>query len=126
MVSRVVPVEMPHLNIHVLGLEIGMDPSTAARCCLEAFLRLRRTSHAAENNHSDAEQGLLRWAQEPEAEVVGGIMMSSRVGSGGSGNERGEVYVASKRTATNVVGATNQPVQAVNGRADENPSASCS
>lgn len=111
-VARVVPVEMPHLHMQVLGLESGMDSSAITRHCLEAFLRLRDTSRTAENGQPDVPEGILMWAREPELEVVGNTIMIPRVVADQSMND---VYIASKRTVTKVTDATDQLVQAVNG-----------
>lgn len=111
-VARVVPVEMPHLHMQVLGLESGIDASVITRHCLEAFLRLRDTSRTVENGQSGVLEGNLMWALEPEVEVVGDTIMIPRVVADQSMNE---VYIASKRTVTKVMDATDQPVQTVNG-----------
>ncbi|RYP79598.1 hypothetical protein DL770_006599 [Monosporascus sp. CRB-9-2] len=108
-VARVVPVEMPHLHLQVLGLETGMAVAASARHCVEAFLRLMETSEAADQAKSE---GALMWAQEPEVEVVNDKVVIPRVIADQAMNE---TLAASKRTFTKTVDATDQPVQAIRG-----------
>nr|BBJ34510.1 putative PKS-NRPS [Alternaria solani] len=110
-VARVVPVEMPHLHMQVLGLEAGLAAASSACHCLESFLRLKVASEAAEQ---DDKEGELMWAVEPEAEVVNDRLMIPRVVGDKTMNEG---LAASTRTLTKTVNATNLSVQAIKGPA---------
>lgn len=72
-IARVVPVEMPHLTMQVLGLEMGanMGPAAHARHCTEALLRLRYTGELkAKALDKQSSPGGILWAIEPESEIL--------------------------------------------------------
>ncbi|PWY94774.1 polyketide synthase [Aspergillus sclerotioniger CBS 115572] len=113
-ISRIMPVEMPHIYFQVLGLEAGLSPSVAAQHCLEAYLRVKETrQELAENPGNVPMEGKLLWAREPEVEVLkNGTVIIPRVIPDHTLNS---VFLAAKRTVTQSLDATHQPVQAVAG-----------
>jgi NAD(P)-dependent dehydrogenase (short-subunit alcohol dehydrogenase family) len=115
-IARIAPVEMPHLNLQTLGLEAGLAPTAAARHCVEAFIRLRETGEASSSDQGkETEGGKLLWAPEPEVEVLkNGEVIIPRVVPDQALNE---IFLASKRTITKSVDATDVVVQAVPGTA---------
>nr|A0A482N9V7.1 RecName: Full=Hybrid PKS-NRPS synthetase iccA; Short=PKS-NRPS iccA; AltName: Full=Ilicicolin H biosynthesis cluster protein A [Talaromyces variabilis]QBQ83704.1 polyketide synthase-nonribosomal peptide synthetase [Talaromyces variabilis] len=103
-IARIVPSELQHLQIQVLGLEAGSTPAIATRHCVEAFLRLRGTS--------DTTREML-WAIEPEVEIMAdGQVLIPRVVPDETLNQ---TYNASRRVVTKTVDATDLAVEAVAG-----------
>ncbi|RDL32698.1 Polyketide synthase-nonribosomal peptide synthetase [Venustampulla echinocandica] len=112
-IARVAAAEMAHLHVQILGLEAGIVPAAAARFCLEAFLRLRETAEAAVGDA--ASEGALLWAHEEEMEVLAhGEVIIPRVVADKALNE---VYLASSRTVTKRVDATDLVTHAIPGPA---------
>ncbi|KAF7546390.1 hypothetical protein G7Z17_g8465 [Cylindrodendrum hubeiense] len=106
-IARIVPSELPQLNLQILGIESGAAHSVAAKNCVESFLRLRATEEG-DNRH-------LLWSQEPEMEILAdGQNMIPRVVPNKPLNE---LYNASRRAVTKTVNAIDVPVQAVAGPA---------
>ncbi|RYP13804.1 hypothetical protein DL767_010583 [Monosporascus sp. MG133] len=111
-IARVMPTEVPQLQVQVLGLELDgpeplMTPATAARHCAEAFLRLRLMAMARDND--DALAAL--WAHEPEIEILAdGQTVIPRVVADHALNE---VYLASKGIITKTVTAADVSIRAV-------------
>lgn len=106
-IARIVPSELPQLNLQVLGIESGSAHSVAAKNCVEAFLRLR----AAEDGSSRH----MLWSQELEMEILAdGQSMIPRVMPNKPLNE---LYNASRRAVTKTVNANEVPVRAVAGLA---------
>ncbi|KPM44244.1 Polyketide synthase-nonribosomal peptide synthetase [Neonectria ditissima] len=104
-IARIVPSELPQLNLQMLGLEAGASHSVAARNCVEAFLRLRATEEGNSRH--------MLWSQEPEMEILAdGQTMVPRVMPNKPLNE---LYNASRRAVTKTIDATGVPVQAVAG-----------
>ncbi|KAK0120184.1 polyketide synthase [Cadophora gregata] len=107
-IARVVPSELPHLNVQVLGLESGGAPAAAARHCIEALLRLREKG----GEQVDEEKRVL-WSHEPEINILAdGSVIIPRVQADTTINMQ---YNASTRSIINTVNATRIPVQAVAG-----------
>ncbi|CAI0641313.1 unnamed protein product [Colletotrichum noveboracense] len=105
-IARIAPVEMPHLNLQTLGLESGVAPGVAARRCIESFLRLRETAEQPDANEDDTGKPL--WAVEPEIEVLkSGETLIPRVIMD---QDLNDVFLASSRTVTKHVDATESPV----------------
>lgn len=97
-IARTASVELPHLRVQALGLEVGSTAAPkAARYCVEAFLRLRE----AEDKDDKAQPAL--WLHEPEVEILAdGQVLIPREVPDRALNER---YIASKRTLTHTVDA---------------------
>ncbi|KAJ1326930.1 hybrid polyketide synthase [Microdochium nivale] len=129
-IARVAHVEMPHLQVQLLGLDDGLAAPAAARRCVEAFLRLRQMGSFAA---SDGGTGVLKvgegsgdeadgvvaaplplWAREPESEVLANNqVIIPRVVPDRVLNE---TYIASQRTvAKQVRCGTDAVVEAVRG-----------
>ncbi|KAK1636867.1 hypothetical protein BDP81DRAFT_471828, partial [Colletotrichum phormii] len=107
-ITRVVPKEIPHLSVQVLGLEAGAGPAVDARRCVEAFLRLR---HIADLRDSEGQTPLPLWSVEPECEVlVDGEVRIPRVMPATALNER---FAARNRPIVKTVDVTDVAVQAV-------------
>lgn len=102
-ITRVVPAELPHLNVQLLGMDLEQSPSTAAHNCFEAFLRLRQ--------YLDVQQRNYLWVQEPELEFqADGRAVVPRVIPDDALNE---TYNASKRSISKIVDGTNMAIQAI-------------
>ncbi|KXH45471.1 hypothetical protein CNYM01_00860 [Colletotrichum nymphaeae SA-01] len=107
-ITRVVPKEIPHLSVQVLGLEGGAGPAADARRCVEALLRLR---HMADIRETEGQTSLPLWSVEPECEVlVDGEIRIPRVMPATALNER---FAARNRPVVKTVDATDVAVQAV-------------
>ncbi|KXH57895.1 hypothetical protein CSAL01_09101 [Colletotrichum salicis] len=107
-ITRVVPKEIPHLSVQVLGLEAGAGPAVDARRCVEALLRLR---HMADLRDSERQTPLPLWSVEPECEVlVDGEVRIPRVMPATALNER---FAARNRPIVKTVDVTDVAVQAV-------------
>ncbi|KAG6360409.1 hypothetical protein INS49_011469 [Diaporthe citri] len=105
-ISRVAPVELPHLKLQVLGLGAGERPALDARHCVEALLRLRHMDVLEAEEKSD-----LLWAIEPESEILaGGMVRIPRVMPDTALDER---YNAKTRPIVKATDATNIAVHAV-------------
>ncbi|WYZ36438.1 hypothetical protein EsH8_XIV_000038 [Colletotrichum jinshuiense] len=105
-ITRVVPKEMPHLSVQVLGLEAGACPAADARHCAEALLRLRHM-----DDLRDGQCPLPLWAVEPECDVLAdGEVRIQRVMPATMLNER---FAARTRPIVRTTDATNVAVQAV-------------
>ncbi|KAK1726269.1 uncharacterized protein BDZ83DRAFT_616985 [Colletotrichum acutatum] len=110
-ITRVVPKEIPHLSVQVLGLEDGAGPAVDARRCVEALLRLR---HVADIRETEGQTTLPLWSIEPECEVlVDGEVRIPRVMPATALNER---FAARNRPVVKTVDATDIAVQAVANR----------
>nr|AOO87093.1 polyketide synthase [Alternaria alternantherae] len=108
-VARVVPVEMPHLTMQVLGLEFEIGRGNAAldaRRSVEALLRLQHMM--ALKNTSDTDTML--WTNEPEYELLaGGSVIIPRIMPDTDLDER---HNAKTRSIVKTVDTSNMPVQA--------------
>ncbi|KAL7905224.1 putative PKS-NRPS protein [Trichoderma velutinum] len=104
-IMRVVPSELPQLNVQVLGLETGENPAIVARHAVEMFLRLRETGTDGGNSHRD-----ILWSMEPELNIIRDQIIIPRVIPDVDLNE---LYNASKRAITKTVDATKIPVNVV-------------
>ncbi|UKZ78777.1 putative Hybrid PKS-NRPS biosynthetic cluster [Trichoderma virens FT-333] len=104
-IMRVVPSELPQLNVQVLGLETGEIPANVAKKAVEMFLRLRETGTDGGNSHRD-----MLWSMEPELDIIGDQIMIPRVIPD---IELNELYNASKRVITKTVDAKKIPVNVV-------------
>ncbi|KAH8171057.1 AMP-binding enzyme domain-containing protein [Sarocladium implicatum] len=126
-IARVMPTEVPQLQLQVLGLELNgpepVSPTSACRHCVEAFLRLRQLAVLRDDedvgSDDEDEGGAAQresvasslWAQEPEIEILSdGDVYIPRVMPDHGLNE---VYLASKRTVTKTVDASELTIQAV-------------
>ncbi|KAL7809312.1 polyketide synthase [Trichoderma aethiopicum] len=109
-IMRVVPSELPQLNVQVLGLDATEAPVALARDSVQMFLRLRETGADGGNSHRE-----MLWSTEPELDIVCGRIMIPRVVPD---DELNELYNASKRAITKTVDASRIPVKVVqrNGR----------
>ncbi|KAJ0330269.1 hypothetical protein COL5a_003329 [Colletotrichum fioriniae] len=107
-ITRVVPKEIPHLSVQVLGLEDGASPAVDARRCVEALLRLR---HMADIREIQGQTPLPLWSIEPECEVlIDGDVRIPRVMPATALNER---FAARNRPVVKTVDAADIAVQAV-------------
>ncbi|KAK1657167.1 hypothetical protein BDP55DRAFT_567859, partial [Colletotrichum godetiae] len=107
-ITRVVPKEISHLSVQVLGLEAGAGPAVDARRCVEALLRLR---HMSDLRDSEGKAPLPLWSVEPECEVlVDGEVRIPRVMPATALNER---FSARNRPIVKTVDVTDVAVQAV-------------
>ncbi|KAF3491688.1 Polyketide synthase-nonribosomal peptide synthetase [Arthroderma uncinatum] len=105
-IARVLPTEIPHVNLQVLGLGPGATAAVMARHCTEAFLRLREAARLCQS----VDGVTILWSQEPEIVVnADGQTSIPRVKPDASMNE---VYFASRRTITKAVDAVEVIVQA--------------
>jgi aspyridone synthetase (hybrid polyketide synthase/nonribosomal peptide synthetase) len=104
-IMRVVPSELPQLNVQVLGLEATATPVALARTSVEMFLRLRETGTDGGNSHRE-----MLWSMEPELDIVRDRIIIPRVVPD---NELNELYNASKRAITKTVDASKTPVDVV-------------
>lgn len=113
-IARVVPTELPHLLVQVLGLDLEAAPAAVAgRQCLEAFFRLRES----ENDDDDGVKPRVLWSHEPEVEVLAdGMFVIPREVPDKALNER---YNSSRRAVTKTVDATDVAVRAVAGPANK-------
>ncbi|WZH49426.1 putative PKS-NRPS protein [Fusarium acuminatum] len=102
-ITRVVPAELPHLNVQLLGLSTEHGPATAATHTVEAFLRLIQVEEALMSRE-------ILWAQEPELEIsADGQTVIPRVIPD---VELNEIYNASKRSISKTVDAKDMAVEA--------------
>ncbi|KAL2883645.1 hypothetical protein SGCOL_000789 [Colletotrichum sp. CLE4] len=107
-ITRVVPKEISHLSVQVIGLEAGAGPAVDARRCVEALLRLR---HMSDLRDSEGKAPLPLWSVEPECEVlVDGEVRIPRVMPATALNER---FSARNRPIVKTVDVTDVAVQAV-------------
>ncbi|KAJ8117105.1 hypothetical protein OPT61_g1624 [Boeremia exigua] len=100
-IARIALVEMPHLHLQTLGIKNSVALDVAARQTLVAFVRLRETSAA---HDEEAEGGKLLWAAEPELEVLKSaevvilcVLMDQQLN---------DVFLASSRTIKKQLNAT--------------------
>lgn len=104
-IARVAPVELPHLSMQVLGLEVGARPASNARHCFEALLRLWHMDELKTQGQSD-----MMWIVEPEYEVLAnGTVKIPRVMPDTDLDER---YNAKTRPVLKTIDATNVAVHA--------------
>ncbi|UQC80223.1 uncharacterized protein CLUP02_05705 [Colletotrichum lupini] len=107
-ITRVMPKEVPHLSVQVLGLEDGAGSAADARRCVEAHLRLR---HMADIRDTEGRTPLPLWSIEPECEVlVNGEIRIPRVMPATALNDR---FAARNRPVVKMVEVTDVAVQAV-------------
>ncbi|TFA97733.1 Polyketide synthase-nonribosomal peptide synthetase [Trichoderma ghanense] len=104
-IMRVVPSELPQLNVQVLGLEATETPAALAKNSVEMFLRLRETGTDGGNSHRE-----MLWFMEPELDIVRDQIIIPRVVPDVDLNE---LYNASKRAITKTVDASKVPVNVV-------------